>query len=193
MSFEHADGAIKRQIAELQELHEIWLFLVAMGLVLVLVGCAAIGSCFVTASATVLVFAALILVGGLVQIVTAFWARRWHGFFLHLLSGSLLLFCGLFMVHNPLEAVVSLSFLVALCLLLGGIFRVVIALLERFDGWGLMLFNGVISILLGMAMWSQWPLSGIWVIGLFVGIEVLLSGLSWLILGLSVRASPSLV
>jgi uncharacterized membrane protein HdeD (DUF308 family) len=61
---------------------------------------------------------------------------------------------------------------------------------ERFDGWQWMLLNGVIALLLGVSIWRQWPFSGLWVIGLFVGIEMLLSGFSWLMLGLAVHSKP---
>jgi uncharacterized membrane protein HdeD (DUF308 family) len=64
------------------------------------------------------------------------------------------------------------------------------SVVERFDGWGWMLVSGLVSVVLGVAIWKQWPLSGLWVIGLFVGIEMLTSGLSWLMLGLAVRSAP---
>ena len=61
------------------------------------------------------------------------------------------------------------------------------------SGWGWVVLNGVISVILGAAIWRQWPLSGLWVIGLFVGIEMLFSGLSWVMLGLAVRSAPKAV
>jgi uncharacterized membrane protein HdeD (DUF308 family) len=169
-------------------LREIWVFLVVMGLALIALGCAAIGFSFIASLATVLVFGLLLLGSALVQLVTALWGRKWRGFFLHLLAGGLYFIAGMFMIQNPLEAAVGLSFLIAVCLLASGALRLIYSLLERFDGWVLVFLNGVISLLLGAAIWSQWPLSGLWVIGLFVGIEMLFSGMSWVTLGLSVRA-----
>jgi uncharacterized membrane protein HdeD (DUF308 family) len=93
------------------------------------------------------------------------------------------------MIENPVAAAVGLTLLVAACLLVGGILRIVLSVAERFDGWRWLLLNGIISLLLGLSIWRQWPLSGQWVIGLFVGIEILFSGLSWLMLGLAVRAT----
>jgi uncharacterized membrane protein HdeD (DUF308 family) len=174
-----------------ESLREIWVFLVVMGLALIVLGWAAIGSSFVASLATVLVFGLLLIVSALVQVVTALWGRKWRGFLLHLVAGGLYFIAGMFMIQNPLEAVVGLSFLVAICLLAGGALRLIYSLLERFDGWVLVFLNGVISLLLGAAIWSQWPLSGLWVIGLFVGIEMFFSGMSWVTLGLSVRAIPT--
>ena len=173
-----------------EKLHEIWAFLVGMGIALIILGMLAIGSSFIATMATVIVFGILLLLGSLFQIITALWGRSWRGFFLHLLGGVLYLIVGVFMIDHPVEAALGLTLLVALGLLANGIVRIVVSVIDRFEGWGWMLLSGVLSLLLGAAIWRQWPLSGLWVIGLFVGIEMLSSGLSWLMLGLAVRSTP---
>jgi uncharacterized membrane protein HdeD (DUF308 family) len=183
-------GPPRLGLSEPAALREIWVFLLGMGIALMILGVVAIGSSLIATLATVLVFGILLLLGALFQVVTALWGRSWRGFFLHLLAGVLYLIAGVFMIDNPLEAALGLTLLVAACLLVGGILRIVLSLVERFAGWGWMLLNGIVSLLLGMAIWRQWPLSGLWVIGLFVGIEMLFSGLSWLMLGLALRSTP---
>jgi uncharacterized membrane protein HdeD (DUF308 family) len=173
-----------------ESLQEIWVFLLGMGIALMILGVVTIGSSLIATLATVLVFGILLLLGAIFQVVTALWGRTWRGFFLHLLAGVLYLIAGVFMIENPVETAMWLTLLVAACLLVGGILRIVLSVIEQFDGWGWMLLNGVISVVLGVAIWRQWPLSGHWVIGLFVGIEMLFSGLSWLMLGLAVRSPP---
>jgi uncharacterized membrane protein HdeD (DUF308 family) len=153
-------------------------------------GLVAMGSSMIATFATVLVFGILMLLGAVFQVVTALWGRSWRGFFLHLMAGVLYLIAGLFMIDSPVEAALSLTFLIAACLVVGGILRIGLSIVERFDGWGWMLLNGVVSVVLGVGIWRQWPLSGLWVIGLFVGIEMLFSGLSWVMLGLAVRTGP---
>jgi uncharacterized membrane protein HdeD (DUF308 family) len=180
----------RRVISALDSLREIWVFLMGMGIALMILGVVAIGSSLIATLATMLVFGILLLLGAIFQVVTALWGRSWRGFFLHLLAGVLYLIAGVFLIDNPLEAALGLTLLVAACLLVGGILRIVLSVIERFEGWGWMLLNGVISIVLGVAIWRQWPLSGRWVIGLFVGIEMLFSGLSWVMLGLAVRSTP---
>jgi uncharacterized membrane protein HdeD (DUF308 family) len=173
-----------------EDLREIWGFLVGMGVALVILGIVAIGSSFIATMATVLVFGILLLLGALFQVVTAVWGRSWRGFVLHLLGGVLYLIVGVFMIDHPVEAAVGMTLLVAVGLLASGILRIVMAVVERFEGWGWMLLSGGISLVLGAAIWRQWPLSGLWVIGLFVGIEMISSGLSWAMLGLAVRSAP---
>ena len=173
--------------AKQEKLHEIWAFLVGMGVALIILGVLAIGSSFIATMATVVVFGIYLLLGSLFQIITALWGRSWRGFFLHLLGGVLYLIVGVFMIDHPVEAALGLTLLVALGLLASGLVRIIVSVIDRFEGWGWMLLSGVLSFVLGAAIWRQWPLSGFWVIGLFVGIEMLSSGLSWLMLGLAVR------
>ena len=172
----------------LESLRDIWVLLVGIGAALIVVGMLAISSSFIATFATVVVFGVLLLLGAIFQVANAFWARRWRGFVLHLLAGVLYLITGVFLIDNPVEAALGLTLVVAGCLLVGGILRMVVSVIERFHGWVWTLLNGVVSLVLGIAIWRQWPLSGLWVIGLFVGIEMFFSGLSWVMLGLAVRS-----
>jgi uncharacterized membrane protein HdeD (DUF308 family) len=172
-------------------LREIWLFLVGMGIALMAAGAVAISSSFIASMTTMLVFGILLLLGALFQVVTALWGRSWRGFFLHLLGGILYLIVGVILIDHPLESAVAMTLLVAVGLLASGILRIVVSVVERFDGWGWMLLSGVISAALGVAIWQRWPFDGFWFIGLYVGIEMLSSGLSWLMLGLAVRLTPN--
>jgi uncharacterized membrane protein HdeD (DUF308 family) len=171
-----------------ENLQEISLFLIGMGIGLTLLGTVAIGASLIATLATVLLFGFVLLLGALFQILTAFWGRHWRGFSLHLLSGSLYLVLGLYMIDNPVDAAPGLTVLVAAGLLVGGCIRMTLSALDHFEGWGWGLCSGCLSVLMGIAIWSQWPWSGLWVIGLFVGIEMVTSGCSWLMLGLAVRS-----
>src|SRR5205823_9203367 len=87
----------------LQELRRNWGWLVALGVLLVVVGLLAISYPVVATIATVEVFGVLLLIGAGVQIASALWARRWEGFFLHLVVGMLYLFVGAVMLERPAE------------------------------------------------------------------------------------------
>ena len=63
------------------------------------------------------------------------------------------------------------------------------ALVDRFPGWGYVLTNGVITLVLGIMLWRQWPEDSLWVIGLFLGIDLFVSGCTWAMLAL---ATPSM-
>ncbi len=169
---------------------ENWALLLGMGVALMLLGSLVIGEPFAATFAAVQVMGMLLVLGGIFQAAGSFWGRRWRGFILQLLAGVFYLIVGVFMIENTAEAAAALTLLVAASLLVGGVFRIALSVSQRFDGWGLVFLNGVVSVMLGAAIWRHWPISGFWVIGLFIGIEMLFGGLSWVMLALRVRVEP---
>jgi uncharacterized membrane protein HdeD (DUF308 family) len=87
----------------------------------------------------------------------------------------------------PLAAAESLTLMLAATFLIGGMYRMIVAAVERFPSWGWVLFNGIVTFLLGIAVWRQWPESGLWVLGMFVGIDLIMNGMTWSVLAVGVR------
>jgi uncharacterized membrane protein HdeD (DUF308 family) len=163
---------------------------VLLGAALVVLGTVALSSVVVTSLAAAVAIGVLLLVGGVAECVGAFWCRGWSGFFLELLSGVLSIVVGLLFLRAPLGALASLTLLVACFLTVGGLFKVVAALSYRFAAWGWTLAGGVIDLVLGVMIWREWPASALWVIGLFLGINLIFRGFNWVALGVALRASP---
>jgi uncharacterized membrane protein HdeD (DUF308 family) len=172
------------------DLRQNWFWFLVWGLVLVAVGTLAIVFAFVATLTTVLAFGILLLVGGVAEVVGAFWARGWGGFFIQLLAGILYVVVGLLMIENPVGAAVALTLMLAAVFLVGGLLRIIASVYYKFPGWGWVLFNGIVTLLLGLMIWRRWPEDSLWLIGLFVGIELICSGIAWLMLALGVRALP---
>ncbi|HXY33536.1 MAG TPA: DUF308 domain-containing protein, partial [Planctomycetaceae bacterium] len=140
--------------------------------------------------AVAVVFAGwMLLIGGILSAGHAFWRKHWKGFFLDLAIGVLYVVAGLMMVGNPVAAAVSLTLLIAMFLLMEGIFRIIVALSGQLEHRGWVMLNGLITAGLGILIWRQWPLSGLWVIGLFVGIEMIFYGWSLVMLSLVVKGA----
>ena len=175
--------------AELQNLRNNWGWIFALGIALIIVGMLALGSEFTTL-AVMLTFAVLLLIGGGLEIVAAFSARHWGGFFLHLLFGILYVVTGLLMIEHPGVAATAVTLMLAASFLMGGLLRIVAALTQRFSNWGWVLLSGVITFLLGLMIWRRWPNDSEWIIGVFVGIELIFTGWSWVALALAVRSIP---
>ena len=161
-----------------------------LGIGLIILGVIAIGSAFFMTIASVWLFGWILIIGGVMEVVHAFWHQRWAGFFLDLLTGVLYVVAGGMMVNNPQESALLLTLLIAMFLVFEGVLRIVAALAVRYPHWGSVLVNGVISLVLGMLIWRRWPVSGLWVIGLFVGIEMLLNGWSLVMLSMTGRTLP---
>ena len=166
-------------------------WLLVLGALLIVVGLVAISSTFIATLATVVMLGFLLMIGGAVEIVDAFLGRGWRGFWLHLLTGILYLVLGFLMVQRPLAAAAFFTLMLAAAFFVGGVFRIIVALSERFYGWGWVLLNGIITLVLGILIWQEWPQAAYWVIGLFVGIDMLLDGWSLVITVLTVRGSAA--
>jgi uncharacterized membrane protein HdeD (DUF308 family) len=167
-----------------------WFWFVILGVALVVLGMIALGWAVITSLAVAAAIGILLILGGAAEAVGAFWCRGWSGFFLHLLSGILSIVVGLLFLRAPVDAVLALTLLVAAFLLVGGIFKIVGALVYRFASWGWALASGIIDLILGVLIWSEWPASGLLVIGLFVGINLVFRGIHWIALGLALRTLP---
>ncbi|MGB7951617.1 MAG: HdeD family acid-resistance protein [Candidatus Binatia bacterium] len=178
------------QLTGVGELKRSWGWFLALGIALIVLGTIALGSALVMTIASVFFFGWLMIIAGVMEAVHAFWRKRWAGFFLDLLTGILYVVVGWMMVTNPKESALLLTLIIAMFLLFEGVFRIVAALSARYPHWGWVLLNGVISLVLGLMIWRQWPYSGLWVIGLFVGIEMLFNGWSLVMLSLASRRLP---
>jgi uncharacterized membrane protein HdeD (DUF308 family) len=175
----------------LADLRRNWFWFVLLGVVLIVLGVAAMTEFTVVASALfVLVLGCLLLAAGVAYLVGAFFTRGWGGFFLSLLAGILHLAIGLLILDQPGDALAVITLALAVYFFVDGLFRIVASLTGQFRHWGWMLVNGVITLLLGVLIWRHWPESSLWVIGLFVGINMLISGVTYVSLGLTVRRLP---
>lgn len=163
-----------------------------LGLLLIVLGTIAIFRTFFFTVVSVIFFGWLLLIGGVIEIIHAFWKHRgWSGFFLELLAGILYTVVGFMIVANPGASAVALTLLIAMFLIFGGLFRIIASIAVRPPHWGWVTLHGVISLLLGVLIWQEWPLSGIWVIGLFVGIEMLFNGWALVMLSAAVKNLPA--
>jgi uncharacterized membrane protein HdeD (DUF308 family) len=160
-----------------------------LGLVSIFIGLVAIGSTFIATLASVLVFGVLLLIAGITEVVHAVMVRNLKGFALHLLAAALYLIAGLFMLEDPVRAATVITLLLAASFLVGGVLRIIFSLVSRFHSWPWVLLNGVVDLVLGFLILNGWPDSSLWVIGLFVGIDLLFHGWSWVILALTVRTA----
>lgn len=169
--------------------HSTW-FLV-LGIALVIVGMIAIGYAVEMTIVSVMFLGWLLIIAGVFQVVHGFKHRPWSGFFINLLAGVLYAVAGMVMITNPRLAAVTLTLVIAIVLIVAGVFRLFVAFSTPLHHRGWLILNGAISILLGLMIWDAWPVSGLWVIGLFIGIDMIFDGWTEIMLALSVRRLPA--
>jgi uncharacterized membrane protein HdeD (DUF308 family) len=180
--------AAEAYLHELESLKNEWWWFLILGIGLVVLGMVAITIPLAVSLAGAVFFGVLLLMGGVAQVVSSFWTGQWQGVLVHLLSGILYLVAGSLIVGNPVEGLAVITLLLAAFFMIGGIFKIVVAMQVRFHNWGWPLLSGVINLLLGILIWRQWPESSLIVIGLFLGLEMLFNGLTWIMLAFNVKA-----
>lgn len=180
----------KRLLFEMDVLRPRWGWLLFLGIVMATLGTIAL---LIVPAATIgiaLVAGWLLVLSGIIEMVHAFRVRLWGGLFLHLIGGVLGLLVGLLVVTHPLAGAVTWTLLFASFLSVVGAFRMIAAIRLKFPHWGWAVFDGIVSLGLGILLWAEWPWSGLWFLGLSVGISLVLRGWSYVMFAIAIRNSP---
>jgi uncharacterized membrane protein HdeD (DUF308 family) len=161
---------------------------IILGLLMIVLGIVAIGLPLLT-SLTVALWLGWLLIGNaVIKVIYAIQTRKAGGIWLKLLLAALYLGAGIVLVINPLEGVITLTLLLGSFLIGEGLVELLLAIqLRSLANWGWLLFNAILTLLLGAFIWAEWPLDATWVIGLLVGLSFTASGFSRVMLSLAVR------
>ncbi len=170
------------------ELAQNWGWFLAFGIGVLVLGLAAVARSFAATIASMLFFGWLLVLAAGIEIAQAVMVGHWAGFIQHLLAAILFGVAGLMMVARPLRSAEVMTVFMALFFLVGGLFRVIVALTLTLPGWGWQVADGAITFALGALLIAEWPISGLWAIGLFLGIDLIFDGCAWIAIALSLRS-----
>jgi uncharacterized membrane protein HdeD (DUF308 family) len=180
------------QALEIQIPHDIvqyWGWFLAFGIGLVVLGVAAVARAITATVVSMLFFGWLLLIASGIEVVQAFMVGHWAGFFVHLLAAILFGVTGLLLVTRPLVSAEVATVFMAMFFIVGGLFQLIGSFVFTLPSWGWQALDGAITLLLGLLVLAQWPFSGLWVIGLFVGIDLIFYGFAWIALALGLRTT----
>jgi len=172
-----------------REIIHYWGWFLAFGIGLLVLGVAAVVRSVAATVVSMLFFGWLLLLAAGIEIAQAIMVGHWAGFFAHLLAAILFGVTGLLIVMRPLISAEVATVFMAMFFMVGGLFKLVGSLAIALPGWGWQAADGIITFVLGLLVMAQWPVSGLWVIGLFVGINLIFDGCTWIALALGLRAS----
>jgi uncharacterized membrane protein HdeD (DUF308 family) len=159
------------------QLHRRWGWLLFFGVVQIVGGVLAIAVPAAASIAAAIIFGAVILVAGAFQLAHAFSVRKWSGVALQALGGLLYIAAGIVVLLFPVAGALTLAVVVAVLLIADGVVRIMLSSrLDRQEGRGWLIAAGVASALLGILLLIGWPLTGIWAIGILLGVNLLFSG-----------------
>jgi uncharacterized membrane protein HdeD (DUF308 family) len=164
------------------------------GISLIILGMLAVGSPFIAAVAVNVVIAWLIVFAGAVHLTVAFHTREAGSLIWRLLVGLAYVFFGVYLIARPALGVASLTLVLASLFLVEGVLNIVLFFRVRSSqGSSWVLLDGIITLLLGLMIYTQWPSSSVWAIGTLVGVSMIISGITRLMLSLAVRKATDTI
>jgi len=164
-------------------------WIIALGIVYVISGLVALGSVVLATVVTIFIVGIMMLIAGAAEVINAFQIKTWGKFLLWLLLGILYIVAGFITFENPLLAAALLTLVLGFSLIASGIMRIVLAFsMKEGAPWIWVALSGAITLLLGIVILAHWPVSGLYILGLFLGIDLVLAGASWIAVGFGLRA-----
>ena len=156
---------------------------IALGVVLFILGLVALYNAIDATLVTTIIVGWLLVIAGIANIIGVFMSSAGIGWrLLQGLLGILFIVVGFDIIADPLSGAIALTVVIGAMLIADGIFRIVASFMDRQSNMVWMIVLGVINIVLGFWIWTGIPYSGI-VIGVFVGLQLLIAGMAWIIAG----------
>jgi uncharacterized membrane protein HdeD (DUF308 family) len=181
-------GDVQLAIQMPPEIMQYWGWFLALGMGLVVLGIAAVARSVTATVVSMVFFGWLLVLASGIEIAQAVMVGRWVGFFQHLLAAILFGITGLLIIMRPVISAEVATIFIAMFFLIGGLFQLIGSVAVALPGWGWHAADGLITLVLGLLIIAQWPASGLWVIGLFIGIDLIFYGFAWIALALGLRA-----
>lgn len=171
------------------ELRSKWGWFVGLGIVMLIVGVIALGNLLAATVATVYLVGIMMLIAGGFEIAQSFGVKTWGGFFWWLLGGLLYAIAGIMAFTNPLLASAVLTLLLAASLVASGVVRAWIGYKHwSHQGSGWIIAGAIITVLAGLVIAARWPTNSLWVLGLFLAIDMIFQGWTAIALGLALKS-----
>jgi uncharacterized membrane protein HdeD (DUF308 family) len=166
-----------------------WGWIVALGIIFMLAGVIALGSVVMATVWAVTIVGIMMIMAGVAEIIAAFRVKDWGKAIFWGLLGALYVAAGVIAFMNPFAAATILTLFLGIFLIAGGIVRMFLAWHMREAGkpWGWIVVSGIISVLLGAMIIAKWPYSSFYVLGIFLGVDLIFIGSSWLSIGLALK------
>ena len=166
-----------------------WGWFLAFGTVLVLLGVAAVMRSFIATVASMTFFGGLLVFAGTIEFVHAFMVGKWAGFFVHLLIALVFGITGALLLFKPAMSAEAVTLVMTLFFLVAGFYQFFASMwMSNLPGSGWGAANGILSAILGLLLLAEWPVSGLWVVGLFIGIDLIVYGSAWIAMALRLHS-----
>jgi uncharacterized membrane protein HdeD (DUF308 family) len=169
-----------------ERIRERWRWFLVLGIAVIVLGVVALGDTILVTMVSVVLLGWLLIISAIFHAVQWFRGRAARHF-LDLLGFVLDLVVGLILLSNPAAGALTLTLVLAVFFLAGGLMRAFSALSSEVPHRVWAILDGAVSALLGILLWVHWPWSGLWFIGFAIGVELIFRGWAWIMLALWLR------
>ena len=182
-------NTLSPSVPDIAPLRAKWGWIVALGVVYVVAGFIALGSIVLATVASVFMVGIMMIVAGVAEVISAFQIKSWGKFLFWALLGLLYIVAGFVTFENPLFAAAILTLLLGASLVASGIVRIFLAFsMKRESPWIWVALSACITLLLGLIILAHWPVNSVYILGIFLGVDLIMAGAGWIGLGLGLRA-----
>lgn len=158
------------------------------GFTLIVLGVLSVATPAVAGKTVVMVIGIVMLIAGVIQLVSGWRSEEWSSKIGPIILGVLALLCGLGLLSQPLFGMFYITMLLAIFFAVEGVWKIITAFSYRpASGWLAVLTSGLLTLVLGLLIWNEWPISGLWAIGVLVGINLLMTGISLVVVASTLR------
>ncbi|NPA93913.1 MAG: hded protein [Thermodesulfobacteria bacterium] len=169
-----------------------WKWHLLLGFFFVITGTIGLVLTPIATLSSVLLFAAFMMAGGVLQLAEAVGATKgWKSRLLNIIAGLVYIAGGVVCAMNPVAASLALTVILAVAIFIIGVFRVVVAFQHRQElrDWGIVLISGLASIAIAVLIAISWPYSALWTLGIFISVDLIFNGWSHIVIALAARKS----
>lgn len=171
------------------QLKKNWGWFTAIGVILLLLGLFALSYQFFATVFSIYIIAILLIIAGLAQAIHAFRIRGLAQTTLWAVIGILYIVAGIIAFIQPINASIAITLMIAFLLIASGITQIISSLThQNFPRWGWWLFSGIMTFLLGILIVFGWPVNSLWVLGMFLGIDLIFQGWAYILIGFALKS-----
>ncbi|MFC5068201.1 HdeD family acid-resistance protein [Flaviflagellibacter deserti] len=181
-------SAVLDTTRDVEVLRSKWKWLLLAGIALVAVGLIAAINVVSATVASILFIGAMMIAGGIAQLIHAFQVKTWKQSLLWILEGALYIVAGFLAFMNPLLASAAFTLMFALSVIAAGIVRIVAGFQIRPEAnWGWLVAAGVLTLLVGALLLAGWPVNSLWIIGFLLAFDLIFHGVALVMFSLALR------
>jgi len=155
---------------------------ILLGIVFIVAGVIVLGDVVLATIISTIVIGLCAIAGGVFEIIHAFWTKGWGGFVWQIFLGLLYIASGIVLVSQPVSGSLILTYVLGVVLFASGCVRLYVGIRHWAGAGWLIMLSGIFGILAGLVILVGWPVTGLWVIGFLLGIDLIFHGFGWLLL-----------